>query len=144
MGQGVSLHDCVSCSAGHVKPPCRACVTTDRLRVRVPLEQDLVHAVQLLHVATSQCTGQGPSVQLCVSLSEGHAIPPFCTAVVMDLARVCVPPVPHVRLQSLNVPHPETAQSTAHACELHVALCSKTWQVAPPCAAAVTTLRLRL
>ena len=80
--QAGTLHATDSVSAGHDVPPFAAAVVTVRERDCVADPHVAVHELHSLHADTAQLTGHVPATHDVVSVSAGHAVPPFAAAVV--------------------------------------------------------------
>ena len=92
VGQAWPLQERASCACGQALPPSTGAAMA-RLRFCEPVPHDVLHAVQAENVPMTQSAAHGCALQPRVSAACGHALPPFCGAVVERL-RVCEPP-PH-------------------------------------------------
>lgn len=96
-GQAGALQftDCVN--VGHGAPPLADGVVIVLVCVCVPVVPQVValHGLRAPHEETEQSIGQGGALQLVLSLSVGHAVPPLADGVVMVRVLVFVPVVPH-------------------------------------------------
>ena len=95
----------------------------------------------VLQADTAQSTGHG-LVHSMVSVSAGHATPPFDGDVTMERVRVWVP-LPQVSEHVPNALQADTTQSTGHG-ELHAWVSVRAGHATPPFDAGVTTERLRV
>lgn len=141
-GQASELHDRASDRYGQTTPWCCDCCTIDRDRACTPPPHVYEHCVHVLHAETVQSTGQGPRSQACVSAMCAHEAPPCAAAPATLRARARVP-AEHVVLQSLQLDHDASTQSTGHACTLQVLVSLTCGQGTPPCAAGVSIARER-
>ena len=142
-GHGCVWQECVSVSAGQALPPCAGTMEIERERVFVPLPHDLVHAVHELYAVTSQCTGQAPLLQDCVSVDAPQAAPPESGGVTIERERVCVPAA-HVVEHALHAEKADCTQSTGHEWSLHDCTSAKLGQIEPECSACSVIERVRV
>lgn len=77
IGQAPSVQLAVVASDGHNKPPFWRCCNTWRLRVFEPSPHETEQALQVVHLPTSQSTGQLISLHTWLKDKDGHAAPPF-------------------------------------------------------------------
>lgn len=144
IGHGKSLQSMVSSRAGQTAPPLAAGVTTVRVRRVYPLPQESEHGVQAPQVDTTQSTAHGLVLQPWDSTSGGQGTPPKLAWVMTVRVRVCWPP-PQLRVQVDQVPQSDTTQSMAQGWSLHGRFSLKlVGHGAPPLAAAVVTVRMRV
>lgn len=132
----------VSVRCAHAAPPCDDGVSMVRERVLVPMAHETVHVVQETQLPTMQLTGHDAVPQGRVSVSAGHAAPPFCTCVKIERVRLCTP-VPQDFVHSDHVLKVLATQSTGHAPRLHDCVSDECGHAAPPNATAVAMARLR-
>jgi hypothetical protein len=104
---------------------------TERARVWEPVPQVLEHVDQLVKAETSQCTGQGPSVQDWASLREGQSSPPKAAGVAMERVRLWEP-APQDLEHAVQEVKEDTSQSTGQESMLHCWVAALVGQALPP------------
>jgi hypothetical protein len=130
-GQGVfSLHASEAVSSGQASPLCSGWVSTERLRLRVPLPQVVVQAEYVDHSLTAQSIGHGPVLQGTESAIDMSHTAPFWAATMMVRRRVLSPPAQST-VHAPHPPHSELSHGTGHAKVLHVAVSKSDGQNAP-------------
>jgi len=139
-GHSCALQRSICVRGGQAAPPKAGDVTTVRVDVTEPPPHALSH-MPSTKALTTQSTGHGCSLHFWVCVKAGQAAPPLAVGVTTVATAVCVPP-PHVAEHVENAPNALMTQLTGHGCELHVCVCTKTGQAAPPLAADVNTDRV--
>jgi hypothetical protein len=108
-GQTVVPQSRVCWSSGQAAPPLRAAVTTVRVRVAKPPPHEAEHTDQPEKVPVAQSTAQGASLQVRVSLRNGHCVPWPLACATTERVRRCVPP-PHGASQVVHAEKTPTVQ----------------------------------
>ena len=80
----------VSDWVGHATPPLSGAVATLRVRVAKPVPQESEQADHVVHAETTQSTGHGMVLQLCIAESElaEHGLPPLATLTRMPRVQI--------------------------------------------------------
>jgi hypothetical protein len=140
--QGLGLHVSVSVNSLQATPLGTAPVKV-RVRVQVPPPQETEQGLKLLQALYGQRGSQGAFVHSCTSMRAGQTVPPFEAGWRMDRVRVRCP-VPQDWLQSLHAPQSPTTQGREQGVVLQSASSVKAGHPAPPLAAGVITVRVRV
>ena len=141
-GHAAALHTRWPFSDAQARPPCDAWRATARVRVCVPPPHELEHALQALHCAMRQSTGQAASLHDRTPSSCGHTAPPCRACAVTERERVCAP-LPHVLVHPPHPDHADTVQCTGHGPASHACDSARPGHAVPPCAGGVTMERAR-
>jgi len=141
IGHFLTSHAFVSSSPGHALPPNCASVSTVRVRFCCPGPHSLSQSDHSPNALTAQLIGHFFVSQALLSSSPPHALPPFSAAFVTVLDRFCCPG-PHSLSHTPHSLKALSTQSTGHGSDLQACVSSAFGHAAPPCAAAVATLRV--